>query len=759
MKKSEITYLLSLLLMLSSLTVVAQPKSAADLAGKLESYYTGRGEEKVYMHMASQYAQAGDKLPFKAYILDAFTNQPNNLSKVLRVELWDETLSQRYHAQRIKIQSGTAMGSVQIPSSLSNGKYIVRAFTQWMTNYDQTADIPLIVDKSGSFQVQTEPWKTLTFYPEGGSLVAGVANKIVVRSDGPVAGTVLNRKGKEVASFETSDLGLGAFVLVPNRDELYTIETGNEKQNYSFPLVQESGLSFLLQQTKSGYRVNLQASKQLSRDLEAGDISVIVESRGIAYFTISGDIKDKGYFITELEAATLPYGPARIMIFDYMGELLAQRSFFNDHDLNNPVHIGLAKTSYGRREKVDLSIFNDIDEPVSASVSVTKKDHFVNGTSSILEFSSSNSFSTEVIDPGHPHLDLLMIAETWQGGNWYAPDADRRAEVKYRPEQLLAYDGIALGKEGEPLASAQLDVWLINNDLVYQSKTNANGEFSLVLFDFGGQDDFIFDSPEGDLAEIKIYQLSEQLKETKVPEVAATSERDYSYKRRINQVYDFYHSEESQGGQVPAIDLIPKADYTVDLNQYIEFTSMKEMFVEVVTGVLVGSDNSLRVYIDKDGRYADDPPLFFINGQPNYDDQLVLELDPLEIDQISVLNTEETLLKYKSVGKNGIVDIRLKENVAVAQPKTFVKNMNGLSQYQAPYYPDYGGAQLHSRLPDLREQLYWKGDAELSASGQLDLSYYTSDIVGEYVMIIEGITASGRAFRLTEEIEVGTMLE
>ncbi|MEM8895355.1 MAG: hypothetical protein AAGC88_12305, partial [Bacteroidota bacterium] len=494
MRSLPIISLLSLFLMLIHKHTHAQPKSASVLAGQLEEYYTQRAEEKVYLHTASHYAQAGDQLPFQAYVLDAFSNEPTQISKVLRVELWDKELARRLTSQRLKIQDGVTQGAIKIPSSVANGQYVVRAFTQWMVNYDMVTDVPLIVDKAGDFALQPAMTGSLVFVPEGGKLVAGVANKIVVMGDGPTNGTVMNPKGKEVAVFETNEDGLGAFVLVPGRGEQFTINTGDENLKYNFPLVEEVGLACLLQQTKSGFRINLQASKGLTRELDDGTISVIVESRGIAYFTITGDIKKNGYFIADLDASTLPHGPGRILAFDSYGQLLSERAFFNIQEDTSPIHTNLSRRVFDRRERVDLSIFNDLDESIKLSVSVSKADHFVANTVTIDEFGATNSFSPSGIASGSDNLDWMMIAGAWKSADWYEPQ--QASDYTYRPERLLAYSGIAYDTEGNPVKDKTLDVWLINHDQVYQAQTNAIGEFSLVLFDFSGADDFMFDSKE-----------------------------------------------------------------------------------------------------------------------------------------------------------------------------------------------------------------------------------------------------------------------
>src|SRR5206468_1059575 len=68
------------------------------------------------------------------------------------------------------------------------------------------------------------------FYPEGGSLVAGVENRVYFMGRDPLAkpvhieGQVVDSRGREVAKVETKYKGLGSFSFKPLADESYTIK-------------------------------------------------------------------------------------------------------------------------------------------------------------------------------------------------------------------------------------------------------------------------------------------------------------------------------------------------------------------------------------------------------------------------------------------------------------------------------------------------------------------------------------------------------
>ena len=61
---------------------------------------------------------------------------------------------------------------------------------------------------------------------------------------------------------------------------------------------------------------------------------------------------------------------------------------------------------------------------------------------------------------------------------------------------------------------------------------------------------------------------------------------------------------------------------------------------------------------------------------------------------------------------------------------------------------------LRSRLPDFRNLLYWNPEVTTSATGAANLSFYTSDQAGRYLVVVQGLTKAGLAGSSTQILEV-----
>jgi len=91
----------------------------------------------------------------------------------------------------------------------------------------------------------------LSIYPEGGDLVAGLANRVYLEAFTPahkpadLAGVIVDSKGVDVTSFATAHEGRGRFTFTPKAGESYTLRINQPagiKTTYPLPAVKESGV-------------------------------------------------------------------------------------------------------------------------------------------------------------------------------------------------------------------------------------------------------------------------------------------------------------------------------------------------------------------------------------------------------------------------------------------------------------------------------------------------------------------------------------
>ncbi len=104
--------------------------------------YSGEPPEQPFQHFREAlYLQTdrdlyivGEQAWFKVYKLNALSNKPDNISKVVYIELINHAgypVSQR----KLHVDGKSGSASLYLSDTLSSGNYLLRAYTSWMKNY------------------------------------------------------------------------------------------------------------------------------------------------------------------------------------------------------------------------------------------------------------------------------------------------------------------------------------------------------------------------------------------------------------------------------------------------------------------------------------------------------------------------------------------------------------------------------------------------------------------------------------------------
>ena len=117
-------------------------------------------QEKIYLQTDKSYYITGEKIFFRAFLLDAFSNKQDTLSRYAYVELINP---ENLVAQRVKIRRDSTYmfyGAIPLPEDLPQGDYKIRAYTQYMQNQGESSFFSKQVKISDpqilSMQLQTD---------------------------------------------------------------------------------------------------------------------------------------------------------------------------------------------------------------------------------------------------------------------------------------------------------------------------------------------------------------------------------------------------------------------------------------------------------------------------------------------------------------------------------------------------------------------------------------------------------------------------
>ena len=109
------------------------PPFEEEISDRFYNLFQKYPKEKLYLHTDKDIYIAGDTVWFRSYMVNAFTNIPILLSRLIYVELSDKRDSV---IQRLKFREwdSTFYGNINLPENIKQGDYCIRAFTYWMQN-------------------------------------------------------------------------------------------------------------------------------------------------------------------------------------------------------------------------------------------------------------------------------------------------------------------------------------------------------------------------------------------------------------------------------------------------------------------------------------------------------------------------------------------------------------------------------------------------------------------------------------------------
>ena len=750
-------------------------------------------QEKVYIQLDKSYYLPGETVWMKAYVVEGFQHIPTSLSQVLYVDVVDSQDQILTH-QILYVFSGEAVGDVELPGDLNPGSLRIRAYTNWMRNFDkQFQKSFLVLDPETPLNPAVGPQKPdVQFLPEGGSWVAGIPHQMGIKAIGTdglgleVSGIVKEKSGEVITSFETGPLGMGTIGLnpLPGASYLAEIQYAGETYSYDLPPVRNEGATLGITPEESMLSLSLEASEQF-----AGDSYLLIGSaRGKVVFKQKG-IWEGEKRPMELSREDLPSGVIQFTLFNTQGMPLAERLAFNYQDDGLRVFVNMPEQPYYTREgvSVEITLADNKGKPVEAPMSMavvhadgiwekqpdgsTVESHFWLSSELRGLVEQAPSYFTED-GPDLVGLDLVMRTHGWRGFEWEEILDARPRPLDFQPEKGLSVGGRVFDQSGEPLSNAK--VTLVVDNILNTFLTDADGQGSFLFPNMIYLDTtqvFLQARTQKnkkrevkfELAEIPIWQVSPYWDlEDPLYEDAFFEEKEMyleSGRQRIAQenTLDGIAQYDLETVQIVAREpeeeedvnrrnkLYGTADFTLEGEQVPPNLSVSQALQGRVPGVQVfqGLGGS-RISI----RGSRNQPLVLLDGMPT-DVSFIDGIPMMDIDHIDVVKGPRAAI-YGGRGSGGLVAVYTKrgeggKEIPDENAKGVIRpELQGFSIPRIFYSPQYEAESPAPNSPDLRSTLYWHPVIRTDKNGKADLRFYTGDLRGEYFLTLEGISREGQ---------------
>ena len=289
---------------------------------------------------------------------------------------------------------------------------------------------------------------------------------------------------------------------------------------------------------------------------------------------------------------------------------------------------------------------------------------------------------------------------------------------------------------------------------LYSSRSDSNGVVRFYTNDFYGPNEIVLqaqsDANAGYNVEI-INSFADKFSQENLPsfhiqENMKSLLTDYSTSM---QVQNNFNGKKLKEFYTPVIDSsafygVPDKRYKLD--DYTRFSTMEEVLREYVYEVLVRrqKENFRLIMADGDNKIFLDDPFTLFNGVPVLDPNKIMKYDPLKVKEIDVVKSRHF---FGPLVLNGIVNFITYEPdpSTLSDLNAVILAYDGI-QYQREFYsPVYESQeQLSSRMPDFRSVLYWSPNIHTDSQGKAQIDFFTSDMKGKYIVVLQGIAADGR---------------
>jgi hypothetical protein len=513
----------SLLLIFSSFIVLNGNDFTSLIEEKLQNYSKIEWPEKIYIQTDKSYYTIDDTIWFTAYLVNGITHLKSTKSNVIYVEFIndkDSVVSKRkLYSDDLSVQ-----GDFKIAKDWKKGKYVLRAYTNYMRNTDsdyffqKKIDIWSLEKKETSnsiknIEVSEEPLflekPDLNFYPEGGYLVENLTCKVAIKIKNDIynkthfTGHIIDNEGSIISVFNTLDFGLGLFYLNPKPNKTYyaILDLNGSEYKYQLPKALALGYNLSINYKDNHLLIDV---KSTTEDGLAGSY-LMLHQRGKMLFNKLETENKINYFL-RLSTDDMQDGVTHLTLFNSDGKPVCERLVFIENKKNKAtIKIEKDKGIFGTKERISIKLTtedskgSDLPSYLSMSVRDVTATPYNNHSSNIKTWLLLNSdLRGDLKNPGYffskntDHktrylLDLVMMTNGWRRFTWQ--------HLLYgKPEinTFLAETGITISGTTKILkpphaAASTFTTLTFFGDRISEisgKKSNVKGEFSFGPFIF-----------------------------------------------------------------------------------------------------------------------------------------------------------------------------------------------------------------------------------------------------------------------------------
>lgn len=753
---------------------------------KFNDYAKANPIVKVQLVLNQTKYSPGDTIFFKSFFLDS-EHKPIRGKQILEAELRDEN-DILVNQISFRIVDGIAENQVAIPEQVEAGSYKLVSYSRWMKNFDEkyffSKEISIV--KRFQFESNEKLTKTpiLSFFPEGGQMIAGLSNKILLKSNLPGEIKIKNRAGNIISSCQTDNYGIAITKFLPIQNEIYFAEIGTKTVRIGIP--EQDGIALELQLSETNAQsINLKIAVTSNSIYKDKPIYLISTAKNKVTFSKVIQLTDQDSIKLTIPPKVIEDGLNQAFVLDAQGNIIAERVFWH-----NPSKIQVSFKSQPwaiqHRSKctIELGLSDENGNALSG-------EGAVGITNAILFDETTTSFDNEIYLSDLPELNReinerkigdeywsktandFLMSYRWERIPWKSIISEQWQKSVHKFRYSLDVSGKAYYKGSNDALpdSTKLTIYLQDHLIGYDLYTGRNGFFELPsMYDFWGFDR-LFYVAEKDGKEIKreIVLTIDAEKTAGTPaQLSKPNDKmdpygDFKSKKEIiDKSFNYYAILKNQQKQInpnqEIEDELGGPDWQIKTEDYLVFSTMEELIHELLSFIKFRKkeeNGSIRMVLiqGNQNKYANADPLFIIDGEMTKDISYFLSFKPKDILTIKIVRDNIKLSKLGTIAKNGVILVQTKKELFGKPKSQNLALVRGLNFYKPSFQKQYS-KENNPRVPDFRATMYWNPELKFDESGKSSLSFFSSDDNGFFNIYFCGITNEGIPFSSRKQIEV-----
>ncbi|MET0636968.1 MAG: hypothetical protein ABWZ25_13140 [Chitinophagaceae bacterium] len=774
-RKHNYNWPLFFVLLLGSFAGKAQSSGVSELRETIEKKSGHQLSEKLFVHTDKDFYLSGELCWFRIFSMDAFTLLPGSPSRVCYVEIIDGSGKAGTQA-KIVMDSTGGSGSFYLPVSLNTGNYTLRAYTSWMKNsgpstfFEKKLTIVNTLKNSETILAKDSFNIIADFLAEGGQLVNDLEGRMAFRlrsaSGTPVSAdiTVITANGDTIAHARASAKGMGSFTMTPTSGLTYKANIllpDGRTVVKQLPAAERSGYTLVVTESANGDRLVTVRSNIPSQ--QGRPVYLLAHRAGKVYSALQQNIQVETSWT--IKKSELPAGTTTITLFDSRQQPVAERLVFNKPETQETLVITGNKSSYGIRDKVALSVEYKGADLLDYSTSVYLLDSFQSAPATITDYLLlTDELKGQVEDPNYyfspdpdvnKHADDLMLTAGWRTFR-NKQSAPSLAVLPESSGHIITARVLSLPGE---TPAADVVCYFSAGASPYEfliSKSDSNGLVHFNAKKYYGPGDIIIQPQSWQGTTFRIDVVTPFLGGAAPASPFFTISEDLRDQLREKsvamQAMNVFATDSISRFVTPTLfDTLPfygNAEFSYPLDDYKRFTTMEEVMREYITPVGVIMRNgkpSLTMYdYEQKILYRKELVLLLLDGIPLQDPDKLFTIDPLKIRKIDVI---PSVYLYGPSLFTGVISLESYNghSEGIELDKNLVTvDYEGLQLKRAFYAPDYSvNPGSRKRMPDMRNTLLWIPQVSIGKGNNSKLNFYTSDIKGRFLVLVQGLSSTG----------------